>query len=149
MVARRRAGARPRQADPAVVITIPGEWLRGRGRRYIRWDNGGSGRQLAPDAGGPDRGTTEKRTTSPWSGIDAHRIRCRETHLVTDYDIWVCVPDNTATYLQFVQEVLPEYLEEVPLDAREAMWFQQDGAPPRVSPFRFAGTSTCTSRTSG
>ncbi|KAJ8883371.1 hypothetical protein PR048_015214 [Dryococelus australis] len=33
-----------------------------------------------------------------------------------------------AAYLQFLQDVLPEYLEEVPLDAREAMWFQQDGS---------------------
>ncbi|KAJ8878444.1 hypothetical protein PR048_019022 [Dryococelus australis] len=38
-----------------------------------------------------------------------------------------------ATYLQFLQDVLLEYLEEVPLGAREAMWSQQDGAPPHFA----------------
>ncbi|KAJ8888690.1 hypothetical protein PR048_008182 [Dryococelus australis] len=33
----------------------------------------------------------------------------------------------------FLQDVLPEYLEEVTLDAREVMWFQQDGVPPHFA----------------
>ncbi|KAJ8880596.1 hypothetical protein PR048_017066 [Dryococelus australis] len=51
-----------------------------------------------------------------------------------------CAPDDTPqyctasvsgvlrTYPQFLQDLLPEYLEDVLLDAREAMWFQQNGA---------------------
>ncbi|KAJ8879901.1 hypothetical protein PR048_020521 [Dryococelus australis] len=38
-----------------------------------------------------------------------------------------------ATYLQFLQDVLPEYLEEVSTDAREAVWFQQVGDPPHLT----------------
>ncbi|KAJ8888531.1 hypothetical protein PR048_008022 [Dryococelus australis] len=40
---------------------------------------------------------------------------------------------GAAAYIQFLQDVLPEYLEEVTLDAREAMWFQQDGVPPHFA----------------
>ncbi|KAJ8882819.1 hypothetical protein PR048_014633 [Dryococelus australis] len=36
-------------------------------------------------------------------------------------------------YLQFLQDVLPEYSKDVPSDAREAMWFQQDGVPPHFA----------------
>ncbi|KAJ8883176.1 hypothetical protein PR048_015016 [Dryococelus australis] len=38
-----------------------------------------------------------------------------------------------AAYLQFLQDVSPEYLEEVSLNAREVMWFQQDAAPPHIA----------------
>ena len=36
---------------------------------------------------------------------------------------------NGENYLQFLQEELPELLEDVPLDVRRRMWFQHDGAP--------------------
>lgn len=36
---------------------------------------------------------------------------------------------NGERYLQFLQEVLPELLEDVPLATRQAMWFQHDGCP--------------------
>jgi hypothetical protein len=32
-------------------------------------------------------------------------------------------------YLTFIQEILPELLEVVPLEVRREMWFQHDGAP--------------------
>lgn len=32
-------------------------------------------------------------------------------------------------YLIFLQEVLRDFLEDVPLDIRENMWYQHDGAP--------------------
>jgi hypothetical protein len=32
-------------------------------------------------------------------------------------------------YLTFLQEILPELLEVVPLEVRREMWFQHDGAP--------------------
>lgn len=36
---------------------------------------------------------------------------------------------NADRYLNFLQFVLPELLEEVPLETRRNMWLQQDGAP--------------------
>ena len=36
-------------------------------------------------------------------------------------------------YLRFLQEVLPQLLEDVPLDKRSRMDFQHDGAPPKSS----------------
>ena len=36
---------------------------------------------------------------------------------------------NGENYLEFLQEELPELLEDVPLDVRRRMWFQHDGAP--------------------
>ncbi|KAJ8874624.1 hypothetical protein PR048_025490 [Dryococelus australis] len=40
---------------------------------------------------------------------------------------------NGAVSKEFLQDVLPEYLEGVPLDAREEMMLQQDGAPPHFA----------------
>lgn len=34
-----------------------------------------------------------------------------------------------ASYLEFLQDHLPEYLENIPLHTRQRYWFQQDGAP--------------------
>lgn len=34
-----------------------------------------------------------------------------------------------ASYLQFLHDHLPEYLENIPLNIRQRCWFQQDGAP--------------------
>ena len=36
-------------------------------------------------------------------------------------------------YLRFLQEELPQLLENVPLDKRSRMYFQHDGAPPHSS----------------
>jgi hypothetical protein len=33
-------------------------------------------------------------------------------------------------YVDFLRNVLPALLEDVPLDIRANMWYQQDGAPP-------------------
>ncbi len=33
------------------------------------------------------------------------------------------------TYLAFLQDALPDLLEDVPLATRQQMWFQHDGAP--------------------
>ena len=37
------------------------------------------------------------------------------------------------TYLRFLQEELPQLLEEVPLNKRGRIYFQHDGAPPHSS----------------
>lgn len=36
---------------------------------------------------------------------------------------------NGERYLEFLREILPELLEDVPLATRQVMWFQQDGCP--------------------
>lgn len=40
---------------------------------------------------------------------------------------------NGTTYLAFHENVLPLYLEDVPLAVRQGMWFQHDGAPPHFA----------------
>lgn len=40
---------------------------------------------------------------------------------------------NGPIYVRFLEEVLPDLLEEVPLALRQVMWFQQDGAPAHYS----------------
>ena len=36
---------------------------------------------------------------------------------------------NGEMYLDFLRNDLPGYLEEIPLNVRQRMWFQHDGAP--------------------
>ena len=36
---------------------------------------------------------------------------------------------NGAMYLNFLQNTLPELLENIPLQLRACMWYQDDGAP--------------------
>ena len=38
-----------------------------------------------------------------------------------------------ANYLIFLQEILPELLQDIPLGIRQHMWFQHDGAPPHFT----------------
>ncbi|XP_026829886.1 uncharacterized protein LOC105283860 [Ooceraea biroi] len=40
---------------------------------------------------------------------------------------------NAHIYLQFIQNILPGLLQNVPLDIRRDMWFQHDGAPAHFS----------------
>lgn len=40
---------------------------------------------------------------------------------------------NGATYLQFLQDALPELLRDVPVETQETMYYQHDGAPPHRS----------------
>lgn len=40
---------------------------------------------------------------------------------------------NGASYLQFLEDTLPELLEDVPIALRQRMWFQHDGAPPHFA----------------
>lgn len=40
---------------------------------------------------------------------------------------------NGVTYLQFLQDTLPELLEDIPIQTRTTMFYQHDGAPPHRS----------------
>jgi len=36
---------------------------------------------------------------------------------------------NSPVYLDFLQNHLPIYFEDIPLDVRQRLWFRQNGAP--------------------
>jgi hypothetical protein len=88
------------------------------------------------------RGVFNWRNSHVWSEENPHVIK--EHHFQHEFSInvWcgiigncilgpVALPDrlNGAGYLNFLQNHLPEVLEEVPLNIRQRMWFQHDGAP--------------------
>ncbi|KRT85862.1 hypothetical protein AMK59_1817 [Oryctes borbonicus] len=40
---------------------------------------------------------------------------------------------NGESYLQFLQSMMPEFIEDIPLQVRKQMWFMHDGAPLHIS----------------
>lgn len=77
-----------------------------------------------------------------WSSNNPHTTRSRAAQQRFSVNVWVgIVADcligpyllpprlDSAKYLVFLQEVLPELLTNVPSPVRHRMWFQQDGAP--------------------
>lgn len=67
----------------------------------------------------------------PCSTVRAHKWHIIGSHLLGP----VILPPrlNGAAYLQFLQNTLPELIDDVPLAVRRNMWFQHDGAPPHFS----------------
>lgn len=65
-----------------------------------------------------------KFSVNVWAGII-------DGHLIGPY----ILPDklNGPTYLVFLRDILPELLENVPIQLRRRMWFQHDGAPAHFS----------------
>lgn len=66
------------------------------------------------------RGYQEKFSVNVWAGI------------IGDYLIGPYIlPNrlNSPVYLVFLRDILPGLLEDVPLNIRDGMWFQHDGAP--------------------
>lgn len=59
-----------------------------------------------------------------WGGIIGN-------HLIGPYFIEENV--TGISYLNFLQNELPILLENLPLNVRQTMWFQHDGAPPHYS----------------
>lgn len=77
-----------------------------------------------------------------WATSNPHATRVRCTQQRFSVNVWAGIlhdyiigpyllPDrlNGATYLVFLQQVLPELLAVVPRHLRATMWFQHDGAP--------------------
>lgn len=66
------------------------------------------------------RGHQERFAVNVWAGIIGD-------HLIGPY----LLPNrlNSAVYLAFIRDILPNLLENVPLQVRNVMWFQHDGAP--------------------
>lgn len=87
-------------------------------------------------------GKPNRKNTHHWSDENPHKIRPvqRQGHfginvwcgLIGRHLIGPYFYEGTLTgqrYLDFLQNKLPELLEDVPLQVRRNMWFQLDGAP--------------------
>lgn len=90
-------------------------------------------------------GITNMRNSHVWSPMEENPHATYETHFQTRFsvNVWCGIIGNHLVgpfvlehrltgqlYLNFLQETLPLLLEDIPLDVRQGMWFQQDGAPP-------------------
>lgn len=77
-----------------------------------------------------------------WADANPHVLRQHQYQHRFSVNVWAGILGDTllgpyvlperlngATYLDFLVNVLPEYLDVVPLDIRRQMWFMHDGAP--------------------
>lgn len=87
-------------------------------------------------------GYFNSRNSHIWNENNPHVIALRRDQHQFVINIWAGIVGeqiigpyllpphlNGHVYAQFLQHVLPELLEDVPLDIRANMWFQHDGAP--------------------
>lgn len=88
-------------------------------------------------------GIFNSRNWHIWSDENPHALRIRNNQVRWKMNIWagilgtnilgpIVLPDilDGNAYLRFLRENLPEFVEDVPLDRRGQLIFQQDGAPP-------------------
>lgn len=81
-----------------------------------------------------------------WTDENPHRIRQNKFQHRFSLNLWAGIVNNTiigpfelparlngASYLHFLQETLPELLEDIPLAVRRNMWFMHDGCPAHFS----------------
>jgi len=89
-----------------------------------------------------NNGTVNKHNCHYWSSNNPHWMRATHFQRIWGINVWCGIIDGFilgpkfyegtltgAMYLQFLEDELPDYLEDIPLDLRETMYFQQDGAP--------------------
>lgn len=87
-------------------------------------------------------GIYNTRNFHVWSRVNPHASRIQGNQHRFSVNLWAGVIGdhligphrlparlNGATYLEFLQESLPALLERVPLNIRQRMWYQHDGAP--------------------
>lgn len=87
-------------------------------------------------------GIVNNRTTHLWAAENPHAIVERGHQEKFSVNVWAGIlgnsligpyilPNrlNSPTYLVFLRDILPELLEQIPLNQRRQMWFQHDGAP--------------------
>lgn len=90
-----------------------------------------------------NNGTVNRHNCHYWSQENPHWIRETNFQYIWGINVWCGILNgqiigpkfyegtlNSQRYLQFIREELGEYLENVPLETRREMYFQQDGAPP-------------------
>ena len=91
-------------------------------------------------------GYFNSRNSHIWDDKNPHAVFIRVHQARFNVDIWggilggyllgpVIIPDrlNGAAYLEFLQNMLPLLLEEIPLVIRRKMWFQHGGTPAHFS----------------
>lgn len=89
-----------------------------------------------------NNGVVNRHNCHYWSVENPHWMR--ETRFQTVWGVNVCCGIfngrlfgshfyqgtlNGRRYLRFLRNIVPELLEDIPLDQRQTMWWQQDGAP--------------------
>lgn len=107
-------------------------WLTRRPSRHILWTDECTFSRV---------GMFNHRNTHYWAAENPHVVRPDHFQRRFSVNVWGGLIEgsllgpiflerlNGDSYLQFLQEQLPDLLAEVPLSDRRQMWFQQDGAP--------------------
>lgn len=88
------------------------------------------------------QGIFNSKNNHIWAQENPHSIIQRGHQVRFSVNVWAGVLDNfligpyilpnrlnTQAYTVFLRDVLPELLEDIPLEVRQGMWFQHDGAP--------------------
>lgn len=87
-------------------------------------------------------GIFNNRTTHVWAAENPHQVFVRGHQEQFSINVWAGIIGNhlvgpyilpnrldSRTYLVFLRDILPELLEAIPLNVRDEMWYQHDGAP--------------------
>lgn len=90
-----------------------------------------------------NNGRVNRHNLHYWSSENPKWLRQRNFQRVIKVNVWCGIIGryligpyffennlNSERYVQFLQNELPILLEDLPLETRLNMWFQQDGAPP-------------------
>ncbi|KAJ8944789.1 hypothetical protein NQ318_003657, partial [Aromia moschata] len=79
------------------------------------------------------RGITNLQNYHDYSYVNPHSVTPRHFQREFKINVWIVILPNRLngeTYLEFLQNPLPDLLDEVPLQLRLEHWFMHDGAPP-------------------
>lgn len=98
------------------------------------------------EAGFTRRGITNTHNEHVYAVENPHAIKVNHFQHEFKINVWAGIIGNFIVgpvilprrltgenYLDFLQNTLPELLEDLPLQLRRDMWFMQDGAPPHFS----------------
>lgn len=98
------------------------------------------------EAGFTRNGVFNTRNTHCWSVENPHAIVERRHQRQFSINVWAGIVDgqligpyvlpnrlNGRSYLDFLQTVLPNLLDDVPLATLRSMWYMHDGAPPHYA----------------
>lgn len=112
-------------------------WVLNEGRQYLSFI-------LWTDESNFHRnGVFNKHNTHFWDDVNPHRMQEARHQVRFSTNVWIGVVGdhllgpyfyngnlNQDRYLNFLQNELQDYLDDLPLNLRRQIWFQHDGAPP-------------------
>lgn len=91
-------------------------------------------------------GEVNRHNMHYWSANNPHWMRTADHQRRWSLNVWCGILDNKIIgphffdgilngqqYAEFIRETLPVLLEDVPIQALNTMWYQQDGAPPHYA----------------